>query len=185
MLRKVLVVLLFVSFCFTAQWKAKELKMAPQNIDPVYMLNITNSPKFNAKIILSNGTKIDFCCPKAMFDFYFRPLNYPEYKIKKEEDFKQLLVKDYMSGKWIDAKKALFIFGSHLKGPKGDDLIPFSNKENLNIYMIKYGGSKILDFKGIKKRGFALTLGYCTKCKNHPPNEQCFQIRTYFNMVSR
>ena len=156
MLKKVFVLFVFVVLSFSAEWKEKKIQMAPKNIDPVYMLDITRMPKFNAKIFLANGQIIDFCCPKAMFDFYFRPLNYPEYKIKKEEDFKKLMVKDYISGKWIDAKKALFVFGSKLQGPKGDDLIAFDNKDNIKVFMLKYGGTKILDFKGIKKRGFAL-----------------------------
>ncbi len=125
-------------------------------IDPVYMMDTTKYPKFGAKIILSNGKEIYFATVKSMFDFYFRPRNFPEYKIKKEGDFKKLLVKEYLSGKYIDAKKALFVFGSRLQSPKGDDLIPVRNKDALNIYMLKYGGTKVLDFNDIKRRGIAL-----------------------------
>ena len=156
MFKKILLLFVFVALVHSSQWKEKELKTAPKNIDPVYMLDVTKMPKFNAKIILANGKEVNFCCVKSMFDFYFRPFNYPEYKVKEEKDFKKLLVKDYISGKWIDAKKALFVFGSRLQGPKGDDLIAFGTKESLKIFMIKYKGTKVLDFNGVKRRGFAL-----------------------------
>lgn len=152
-MKKLIVLFLMVIALFASNEKNTT---APKNIDPVYMLDVTKQPEFNAKIILANGKEIIFCCPKAMFDFYFRPFDYPEYKVKEEKDFKKLLVKDYLSGEWIDAKKALYVFGSKLQGPKGDDLIPLRNKDAVNIFMLKYGGTKILTFADIKKRGYAL-----------------------------
>ncbi len=164
-MKKILVFVLTALFLIAAENNATGKKLdtnvtkintAPKNIDPVYGLDVTKHPKFQAKIVLANGKEILFCCPKAMFDLYFRPFNFPEYNIKEEKDFKQLLVKDYISGQWIDAKKALYVFGSRLQGPKGDDLIPVRNKDVLNVYMLKYGGSRVLTFPDIKKRGFGL-----------------------------
>jgi nitrous oxide reductase accessory protein NosL len=155
-MKKIFLVAIVAFNLVCGQWKEKELQKPPKNIDPVYMMDISKYPKFSAKIILSSGEEVNFCCPKSMFDFYFRPFNYPEYRVEKEKDFKKLLVKDYLSGKWIDAKKALFVFGSRLQGPKGDDLIPVRSKDVLNIYMLKYGGSKVLTFADIRKRGFAI-----------------------------
>jgi len=154
-MRKILLVVILITSVFASKDLNKTVT-ASKNIDPVYMLDVTKYPKFNAKIVLANGKEIVFCCPKAMFDFYFRPFNYPEYNVKEEKDFKKLLVKDYLSGEWIDAKKALYVFGSKLQGPKGDDLIPLRNKDSVNIFMLKFGGTKILTFPDIKKRGFAL-----------------------------
>jgi len=156
-MKKVLLVFSICMLVFSSQWQKKApLKSVPKNIDPVYMMDVTKLPEFNAKIILSSNREVNFCCPKSMFDFYLRPYNYPEYKIKKESDFKKLLVKDYLSGKWIDAKSALYVFGSRVRSPKGDDLIPVKNKDVLNIYMLKYGGSKVLSFTDIKQKGMGL-----------------------------
>ncbi len=147
---KKLLILIFISFSLIAA----ESKVS--KIDPVYQIDTSKYPKFNAKIILSNKKEILFCCPKAMFDFYFRPTVYPEFHVKEEKDFKKLLVRDYISGDWIDAKRALYVFGSRLQGPKGDDLIPVKNKDILNIFTLKYGGSRVLTFPDIKKRGMGL-----------------------------
>ena len=48
------------------------------------------------------------------------------------------------------------MFGSKLQGPKGDDLIPLRNQDAVNIFRLKYGGTKVLTFPDIKKRGYAL-----------------------------
>ena len=125
-------------------------------LDPVYHLDVNKNPKFQAKIELANGKTILFCCPKAMFYFYLRPYQYPEYNITKETDFKKLLVRDYISGDWIKAEGALYVFGSRLQGPKGDDLVPVRNKDTLNIYMLKFGGSKVLTFPEIVHKGVGL-----------------------------
>ena len=124
--------------------------------DPVYHLPVEKHPRFQAKIKLASGQEILFCCPKAMFAFYLRPYLYPEYNIKSELDFKELWVKDYISGEWIRAEKALYVFGSRLQSPKGDDLIPVRNKDALNIYKLKYGGSRVLTFPEVIHKGYGL-----------------------------
>jgi len=124
--------------------------------DPVYHLPVDKHPRFQAKIKLANGKEILFCCPKAMFAFYLRPYLYPEYKIKSELDFKELWVKDYISGEWIKAEGALYVFGSRLQSPKGDDLIPVRNQDALNIFKLRYGGSRVLTFPEIIHKGMGL-----------------------------
>ncbi len=147
---------LFLFFLLIPLLFAKETNTTKTLVDPVYGLPVDKYPKFQAKIELANGKEILFCCPKAMFDLYFRPFAYPEYNIKEEKDFKKLYVKDILSGEWIDAKKALYVFGSRLQSPKGDDLIPVKNKEALAIFKLKYGGSRVLTFGEIVQKGFAL-----------------------------
>ncbi len=129
---------------------------ATKTLDLVYHIDVNKYPKFQAKIELKNGKEILFCCPKSMFYFYLRPYEFPEYNVTNELDFKKLLVKDYLSGKWIKAEGALYVFGSRLQGPKGDDLIPVRNKDALNIFRLKYGGSKVLTFPEVRKKGIGL-----------------------------
>ena len=149
---KKLMILLFLGISLIASNTKEEKKI----LDPIYHIDINKYPKFQAKIVLSNGKEILFCCPKAMFNLYLRPYDFPEYNIKNEMDFKKLLVKDYLSGEWIKAEGALYVFGSKLQGPKGDDLIPLRNKDALNIFMLKYGGSKVLTFPDIVHKGMGL-----------------------------
>ena len=46
-------------------------------LDPVYHLDVTKYPKFQAKIILANKKEVLFCCVKSMFYFYLRPYEFP------------------------------------------------------------------------------------------------------------
>ncbi len=129
---------------------------ATKTLDLVYHIDVNKYPKFQAKIELRNGKEILFCCPKSMFYFYLRPYEFPEYNVTNELDFKKLLVKDYLSGEWIKAEGALYVFGSRLQGPKGDDLIPVRNKDALNVFRLKYGGSRVLTFPEVRKKGIGL-----------------------------
>ncbi len=153
-MRYLILFLALISLSF-AKGEKKEVKI-PKNIDPVYMLDVTKYPKFNAFIELANGKTITFCCPKAMFDFYLRPFFYKEYDIKGEKDFKKLYVIDYLTGKKIDAKKALYVFGSKLTGPKGDDLIPVKDQTTSQLFRLKYGGSRVLTFGEVVHKGMGL-----------------------------
>ncbi|BAF70884.1 nitrous oxide reductase accessory protein NosL [Nitratiruptor sp. SB155-2] len=144
-MKRIVVLILFVVALFAEVVK-----------DPVYHIDVNKYPRFQAKIELANEKSVLFCCPKSMFYFYLRPFEFPEYNITKETDFKKLMVKDYISGDWIKAEGATYVFGSRLQGPKGDDLIPVRNKDALNIFRLKYGGTKILTFPEIVHKGIGL-----------------------------
>ncbi len=149
-MKKIFAFMLFISTLLFAETNATK------TLDLVYHIDVNKYPKFQAKIELKNGKTILFCCPKSMFYFYLRPYEFPEYNVTSELDFKKLLVKDYLSGDWIKAEGALYVFGSKLQGPKGDDLIPVRNKDALNIFRLKYGGTKVLTFPEVRKKGIGL-----------------------------
>ena len=111
--------------------------------DPVYQLEIDKYPKFEAELVLKNGTPVRFCSVKAMMNFYFHPEKYPEYRVKSRDEIDKMFVKDYITGKEINAKDAWYVFGSRLVGPHGDDLIPLSSKTNVELFMKKYGGTRV------------------------------------------
>ncbi len=149
-MKKIFAFMLFISTLLFAE------SNATKTLDLIYHIDVNKYPKFQAKIELKNGKEILFCCPKSMFYFYLRPYEFPEYNVTSELDFKKLLVKDYLSGDWIKAEGALYVFGSRLQGPKGDDLIPVRNKDALNIFRLKYGGTRVLTFPEVRKKGIGL-----------------------------
>ncbi len=128
----------------------------PNKLDPTYQIPVDKYKKFEADIILKNGRKIRFCCPKSMFHFYFKPYHYPEYGVEKPDAIDKLIVKDYLDGKEIDAKKAWYVFGSRLVGPHGDELIPLSSKARAELFVKRYGGSRIMDFETVEQKGYGL-----------------------------
>jgi len=112
---------------------------------PVY-----KAPKWVGKIELINGKKLFFSSPKSMFEFYFQPGKWFEVGVKKEADFKDILVTNYSNLKPIDAKKAFYVYGSRAISPTGDDLVPFENKEQAKKFASSYSGKRVLKFKEIK-----------------------------------
>ncbi len=116
----------------------------PNIHDPVYQIEIGKYPKFETEMVLKDGRHITFCCVKAMMNFYFHPEKYPEYGVKSRTEVDKMYVKDYLSGEKIDAKKAWYVFGSRIVGPHGDDLIPLSSKAKAELYVKRYGGSRIM-----------------------------------------
>ncbi len=119
----------------------------PNLLDPVYKIKVDDYPKFATEMVLKNGKKIRFCSVKAMMHFFFGPYRYPEYGVKSSDEIDKIYVKDYLDGKEIDAKKAWYVFGSRLVGPHGDDLIPLASKARAELFVKRYGGTRIMPFE--------------------------------------
>ena len=117
--------------------------------DPVYILDIDKYPKFSTEMILKNGSPIRFCSVKAMMNFYFHPEKYPEYGVENRSEIDKMYVKDYLDGTKVDARKAWYVFGSRIIGPHGDDLIPFKSRTNAELFVKKYGGTRIMNADAI------------------------------------
>ena len=43
----------------------------------------------------------------------------------------------------------MYVFGSKVIGPHGDDLIPFASEGNAKLFMMKHGGTKLLPYSKI------------------------------------
>lgn len=130
---------------------SSEIKLIDQNAtDPVYILPLKKYPKFLCEAELKNGKKVQFVSVKAMMQVYQHQDYFKRHKLL-EDDIKSIYVQDYLSGKRIPAQKAVYVFGSRLTGPHGDDLIPLENEEKAKIFMLRYGGTKILPFEKLSK----------------------------------
>jgi nitrous oxide reductase accessory protein NosL len=128
----------------------------PNKLDPTYQMPVEKFPKFESEIVLKNGRTIRFCCPKSMLHFYFKPYHYPEYGVKDASAIEKMFVTDYLDGKKIDAKKAWYVFGSRLVGPHGDELVPLATKTRAELFVKRYGGSRIMDFETVESKGYGL-----------------------------
>ncbi len=125
-------------------------KTVTSNLDIVYNLDLKKYPKFLCEAKLKNGKTIKFVSVKAMMQVYY----HQDYFLKKkliEDKIDKMYVKDYLDGTKIEATKALYMFGSRLVGPHGDDLIPLKNEANAKLYKLKYGGTKLLPYEKLSK----------------------------------
>ncbi|RUM63583.1 MAG: hypothetical protein DSZ05_08440 [Sulfurospirillum sp.] len=130
---------------------AGEIKLTDQNAtDPVYILPLKKYPKWLCEAQLKNGKKIQFVSVKSMMQVYRHQDYFQRHKFM-DDNISKLYVQDYISGRKVEAPKAVYLFGSRIVGPHGDDLIPFENEQNAKLFMMKNGGTKILPFEKLSK----------------------------------
>ena len=130
---------------------AGEIKLADQNsTDPVYQLSLKQYPKWLCEAILENGKTMQFISVKSMMQVYQHQEYFEKHQLI-ESPIKTLYVQDYMSGEKIEADKAVYLFGSKIVGPHGDDLVPFASEERAKLFMMKNGGTKILPYAKLSK----------------------------------
>jgi hypothetical protein len=129
-----------------AKWEVNKTKAI--NLDMVYSLDLKKYPKFLCEAKLKNGKVVQFVSVKAMMQVYFHQDYFKKRKLL-EANIDKMYVKDYLDGTKIEASKALYMFGSRLVGPHGDDLIPLKNQESAKLFKIKYGGTKLLPYSKI------------------------------------
>jgi len=118
--------------------------------DLVYQLPLKQHQKWLCEAELANKQKLQFVSVKAMMQVYQNQ----DYFLKRHlipAKIEKLYVQDYLNGERVDATKAVYLFGSRIVGPHGDDLIPFASYENAELFKLKHGGTKILPFEKLSK----------------------------------
>jgi len=144
MLKKIFFIAIFISSLFSG-----DIKLLDNNAtDLAYQLPLKKYPKFLCEAVLKNGKKIQFVSVKAMMQVYYHQDFFKRHKLL-DSDIKELYVQDYLDGTKVEAKKALYIFGSRVVGPHGDDLIPVKNEINAKLFKLKNGGTKVLPYDKI------------------------------------
>lgn len=93
-----------------------------------------------------DGTVLFFDGVKDMMVYYFNPENYGK---EAKKNFTEIWVKDYYSLTWLDARKGFYVIGSDVKGPMGEEFIPFSSNGAAETFMKDHHGRNILKFDEI------------------------------------
>ena len=131
-------------------FQPKVLLLEQNATDPVYQLPLKQYEKWLCEAELKNGKRVQFVSVKAMMQVY----QHQDYFIRHgflKTGIKTLYVQDYLDGQRVDAQKAVYLFGSRVVGPHGDDLIPFASQAHAKLFMMKHGGTKILPFEKLSK----------------------------------
>ena len=117
-------------------------------MDIVYHVPLKKFPRFICEAKLENGKIIQFASVKSMIQAYFHQAYFLQKKIisAKIED---MYVQDFSTGLAVNAKKAVYVFGSNIRQPNGDNLVPFKDIKSAKLFEKRYGGAAILKFKRI------------------------------------
>lgn len=83
---------------------------------------------------------------KDLMAYYFDPGSFgADSKLTVEG----IWVKDYYTLAWLDGRKALYVVGSDVYGPMGEELVPFLDQSSADNFLKDHHGSKLLTFNEI------------------------------------
>ncbi len=140
-----IVLLVFaVNTTFTLAYAAE--KPAPREITADMSCGVCGMyparfPTWQTQIIFTDGSMVPFDGDKDMFRYL---LNLPHYNPEKSRaDVAAIWVKGHSSNKWIDGETAYYVVGSSVRGPMGQDLVPFADANEAAELRARNGGTVI------------------------------------------
>jgi copper chaperone NosL len=109
---------------------------------PVCGMFVTKYPDWTMVVLFNSGSPVFFDGTKDMFKYLFDMRRYDT--VRKATDIKAVLVKDYYSLSFVDARKARYVLGSDVYGPMGRELIPMEKEADAQEFMNDHKGKRIL-----------------------------------------
>lgn len=99
-------------------------------------------PEQAAQMVFNNEEHIIFDDIGCMMTYYKEQNN--------KDNIGMMYIKDYKHNKWIDAKKAYYLYHKDVWTPMNYGVAAFKNKEDHNQYAKKVKGAKPLSFEDLK-----------------------------------
>jgi nitrous oxide reductase accessory protein NosL len=106
---------------------------------PVCGMFVFKYPRWAAKMVMSDGGEHYFDGAKDMFKFHLQ-------QQKSSAGAGLILVTDYYTQSALQAKSAVYVIGSDVYGPMGNELIPFSTIQDARTFAKDHSGTRILTF---------------------------------------
>jgi nitrous oxide reductase accessory protein NosL len=111
---------------------------------PVCGMFVGKYPKWAAFMVV-DGKKYYFDGVKDMMKYYIFDGNFPYNR----SSISKMSVSDYYTLEEVPAKEAIYVLGSNVFGPMGNELIPFKSKKSAKTFMQEHNGKAILMFDEI------------------------------------
>ena len=96
-------------------------------------------PRWHSQIIFKDDSMTPFDGCKCMFNFLFGMEKFDN--THSIDDVAVIWVKDFDTGKWINAADAQYVVGSNMMGPMGKELIPFADQAAAMKFHQEQGGT--------------------------------------------
>ncbi len=109
---------------------------------PVCGMYADRDAKWQAQLIMKDVRQIAAISPKHLFTALHNLPKYSKGKYTKQ-DVAEVWVRDYDTGKWIDATRAHFVAGSKVAGPMGPDIVAFLDHMKSLTFKKEQGGVKL------------------------------------------
>jgi copper chaperone NosL len=117
--------------------KNGQMQISPGDRCPVCAMKVDNHRKFVSAIQLNDKTTYYFCGTGCMI----RSWMHPEIFLgAARADLRLPVVREYFTGREIDARQAIWVAGSDVVGPMGPALVPLKDEKALKVFMQRHGG---------------------------------------------
>ena len=113
---------------------------------PVCGMFVAKYEQWLAQIVDGNQRPLVFDGVKDMMAYYF---NGDRYGGNSDMSKAEIWVRNYYTLDYIDGRSALYVVGSDVLGPMGDELIPFSTRKEAENFKSDHHGTAILSFDQI------------------------------------
>jgi nitrous oxide reductase accessory protein NosL len=113
------------------------MQVSAEDRCPVCGMKVNRYPKFAAAVQLRSGATFYFCSTGCMIRSWMHP---EIYLAASATELKQPVVKEYFSGRQVDGRRIIFVFGSDVIGPMGPALVPVMDENYLKVFKKRHGG---------------------------------------------
>ena len=111
---------------------------------PVCKMKVKSDDLYASEIIYSDGTKLMFETAGDMLTFYSAPDRYDVPPAQKDRaNIEKIQVKDFQTRDVMDARRAVLVYKSRIKGPMGPDVFAFATETAANNFMQTNGGTVV------------------------------------------
>lgn len=107
---------------------------------PVCGMKVIRYPKFSSAIRLANRDTFYFCSNGCMLKAWL----HPEIFLQSSRQALSLaVVRDYFSGRQVDAREVFWIAGSDVIGPMGPAMVASQGRDSVDTFLKRHGGRKV------------------------------------------
>jgi nitrous oxide reductase accessory protein NosL len=133
----------------------RQMQISPGDRCPVCGMTVIRYPKFNCAIQLKNSDTYYFCTTGCMV----RSWMHPEIYLGTARDMlERPIIREYFSGRQMDARDTILVYGSDVIGPMGPALVPVLDERHLKAFKNRHGGKTQVLLKDLNDdRWFEMT----------------------------
>lgn len=129
----------------------KQMQVSTRDRCPVCGMNVIRYPKFSCAIQLTDKVTYYFCSTGCMIRSWMHP---DIYLGMAREMLERAIVKEYFSGRQIEARDIIFVYGSDVIGPMGPAFVPVLDENYLKVFKKRHGGTHQILLKDLNDAGW-------------------------------
>lgn len=142
MKRIFLIIFLLFGIQMLSAQESPKLKFEDKHVCLNCGMKTDQAPNWEQKITTTDGHNFYFDGARCMFRILLDSTKTPA-------NLDQILVKDYYTLEYFDAREAYYVTGSDVLGPMGNELIPFKTEAAAKEFFKDHKGMQIIRFKDV------------------------------------